>query len=45
MSTDFQGAQLDGADLRGADLSMTQHLTVHQLDTARTDDTTRLPRF
>jgi uncharacterized protein YjbI with pentapeptide repeats len=43
--TDFQEAKLDGADLRGADLSSAQNLTPAQLASARTDATTRTPRW
>lgn len=43
--TDFQGARLEGADLRGADLTFVSNLTAAQLRYARTDSSTRLPRF
>lgn len=40
---DLTGAVLRGADLRGADLAGTRGLTRAQLDSAVTDQTTRLP--
>jgi uncharacterized protein YjbI with pentapeptide repeats len=42
--TDVTGADLRAADLRGADLSQTLFLTQSQLDAARGDPGTRLPR-
>ena len=43
--TDFDRAKLDGADLRGTDLSSARNLTPAQLASARTDAATRLPRW
>jgi hypothetical protein len=42
--TDLTGANLRGADLRGTDLSAALFVTRFQVDGARTDARTRLPR-
>jgi len=41
--SDMKDTILEGADLRGADLTEVTRLTQAQLDTAITDETTRLP--
>ena len=43
--TNLRRANLDGADLRGADLSGALHLTQTQIEAARCDGKTRLPKL